>query len=94
MIWFTSDLHFNHLNILKYEPKSRPFENVAEMNEALIKNWNDRVKPEDTVFVLGDNRNNSHDSRDSDVGAVPVKNIIGKAQIRLLPVSTFGSLYK
>ena len=50
--------------------------------------------PEDTVFVLGDNRNNSHDSRDSDVGAVPVKNIIGKAQIRLLPVSTFGSLYK
>lgn len=50
--------------------------------------------PEDTVFVLGDNRNNSHDSRDSDVGAVPVENIIGKAQIRLLPISSFGSLYK
>ncbi len=50
--------------------------------------------PEDTVFVLGDNRNNSHDSRDSDVGAVPVKNIIGKAQIRLLPLYDFGSLYK
>ena len=50
--------------------------------------------PEGTVFVLGDHRNNSHDSRDSDVGAVPVKNIIGKAQFRLLPLSTFGSLYK
>ena len=54
MIWFTSDLHFNHLNILKYEPNSRPFETVDEMNEVLIKNWNDRVKSEDTVFVLGD----------------------------------------
>lgn len=54
MIWFTSDLHFNHNNILKYEPISRPFETVEEMNETLIKNWNDRVKPEDTIYVLGD----------------------------------------
>lgn len=46
------------------------------------------------VFVLGDNRNNSHDSRDSDVGSVPVENIIGKAQFRLLPLNTFGSIYK
>ncbi len=50
--------------------------------------------PEDTVFVLGDNRNKSHDSRSKDVGAVPVENIIGKAQIRLLPLDSFGTLYK
>lgn len=50
--------------------------------------------PEGTVFVMGDNRNRSHDSRSRDVGAVPLDNIIGKAQIRLWPLNQFGTLYK
>ena len=54
MIWMTSDLHFNHENILKYEPESRPFNSVEEMNEVLIQNWNSKVHPEDIVYVLGD----------------------------------------
>lgn len=54
MIWVTSDLHFNHLNILKYEPESRPFVSIDEMNEVLISRWNQVVKPHDTVYVLGD----------------------------------------
>ena len=54
MIWFTSDLHFNHLNILKYEPVTRPFAGIEEMNETLITNWNSVVKDTDTVYVLGD----------------------------------------
>ena len=54
MIYFTSDLHFNHDNILAYEPITRPFATIDEMNETLIANWNGVVKPEDTVYVLGD----------------------------------------
>lgn len=54
MIYMTSDLHFNHANILKYEPESRPFPDLSTMNEAIIQNWNAKVKPEDTVYVLGD----------------------------------------
>ncbi|MBQ8525681.1 MAG: signal peptidase I [Clostridia bacterium] len=49
--------------------------------------------PEGYIFVLGDNRNNSRDSRDTSVGLIPLSNVIGKATFRLLPLSDFGSLY-
>jgi len=52
MIYFAADLHFGHVNILKY--CKRPFKDVLHMNEILIKNWNERVKPGDTVYVPGD----------------------------------------
>ncbi len=54
MIWTISDTHFNHLNILAYEPRSRPFASVNEMNEVIINNWNSKVAPEDTVIHCGD----------------------------------------
>ena len=50
--WFTADLHLAHHNIIKY--CDRPFKDVDDMNEKLIRNWNTRVAPEDTVFHLGD----------------------------------------
>jgi calcineurin-like phosphoesterase family protein len=53
-IWLTSDCHFNHLNILPYEPDTRPFKSIEDMNEMLISNWNGIVQPEDEVYILGD----------------------------------------
>jgi len=50
--WFTSDLHLGHARILEY--CRRPFATVEEMDNALITNWNPLVRPEDTVFVVGD----------------------------------------
>jgi len=52
MIFFTSDHHFGHSNIIKY--CSRPFVSVEEMNHEMIRRWNSVVKPEDTVYYLGD----------------------------------------
>ncbi len=51
-IWFTSDYHFSHANVIKYD--KRPFTSVEEMDEALIDGWNAKVKDTDIVFYLGD----------------------------------------
>lgn len=51
------------------------------------------VEP-NTVFVLGDNRNNSRDSRFKDVGLVSYDSIMGKAVCRIWPFNRFGSIYK
>lgn len=52
MDWFTSDTHFGHANIIRY--CNRPFKSVEEMDNAIIKNINDLVKPDDTLWHLGD----------------------------------------
>lgn len=54
MLWFTSDQHFGHTNILKYEEKNRPFKTTDEMDAELIKRWNDVVGKDDIVYHLGD----------------------------------------
>lgn len=49
---FTSDTHFGHANVIKYS--NRPYTSVQDMNEAMVKSWNETVKDEDTVWHLGD----------------------------------------
>lgn len=52
MIYFTSDLHLGHANVIRH--CSRPFASVEEMDETLIANWNAKVHRDDTVYILGD----------------------------------------
>lgn len=47
---------------------------------------------ENEYFVLGDNRNNSSDSRDPSVGNIKRENIIGRAWLRIWPFNSFGIL--
>jgi calcineurin-like phosphoesterase family protein len=51
-IFFTSDTHFNHEVIIRYS--QRPFADLSEMTEILVRNWNDRVGPGDIIYHLGD----------------------------------------
>lgn len=50
------------------------------------------VLAEDEYFVMGDNRNNSSDSRDPSVGSIHRDDIIGRAWLRIWPISKFGIL--
>lgn len=52
MIYYIADMHFGHKNVLRFD--TRPFSSVEEMDGELIRRWNERVKPDDTVYVLGD----------------------------------------
>ena len=47
-----ADPHFGHENIIRY--CNRPFESAAEMDKAIIDNWNNTVSNDDLVWVLGD----------------------------------------
>src|SRR3990167_11474373 len=51
-IFLTSDHHWGNTNIIKYS--NRPFIGPLEMDKILIENWNNVVKPQDSVYHLGD----------------------------------------
>jgi len=74
------------------------FVNGEQLNESYIKeqyttgNVEEMLLPEDMVFVMGDNRQNSMDSRDSRVGLIPKNRIVGMAFLRVFPFNKMGFL--
>lgn len=52
MMYFTSDFHFGHQNIIRHD--KRPFTSIDEMDQAIIYNWNTYVTDKDDIYYLGD----------------------------------------
>lgn len=74
---------------------SKVYVNGTELNEDYIYEnifWGeiDEVVPEGKVFVMGDNRNNSADSRYPEIGFVDEDEIVGKVVFRLYPFDKIG----
>ncbi len=67
-----------------------PYTNSLTNLQQNFPNNKDVIIPENKLFVLGDNRNESKDSRSYDIGMVDARCVIGKNLIRILPVNQFG----
>lgn len=50
--WFTSDTHFQHASVIRHS--QRPFSSVTEMDDTMVKRWNEVVGRHDQVWHLGD----------------------------------------
>lgn len=75
----------NHKTYVNGQPLYEPY-----ILEPPINNYGPKEVPEDSVFVMGDNRNNSDDSRVW--GFLPIKNISGRTLFRYWPLERFGAL--
>jgi len=57
-VWLVSDTHFGHAGVCRFTrddgTKLRPWDDPAEMDEAMVEAWNYRVKSTDKVYHLGD----------------------------------------
>ena len=52
MIFYIADIHFGHQKIFDY--CNRPFYSLEEMEKIIIEKWNNKVKQNDVVYILGD----------------------------------------
>ena len=75
-IYFSSDTHFGHDRDFIWG--ARGFKNITEMNEQIVKNWNETVDVEDDVYVLGDLM-----LGDNEAGIKIIKQLKGKIHVIL-----------
>lgn len=77
MDWFMSDPHFGHRNILGFEAGHRPYNTTDEMDFSILNNINSLVRPEDTLYILGDIAFNSKYDRLDHIVAEKIVIILG-----------------
>ena len=78
---FVNGKQLNETYIYHNDPKGK---NISDYRKVVV--------PKDTIFVLGDNRNNSEDSRFADVDFVPLKLVKGEAVVAFWPVERWRML--
>jgi signal peptidase I len=66
---------------------------IAEPTNTQLDFYGPVTVPDGCVFVMGDNRNHSNDSRDDRIGFVDVRSIMGKVYLTVYPLKHFGSVY-
>jgi calcineurin-like phosphoesterase family protein len=108
-IWFTSDTHFNHKNIVRgtsswgtlgegSHQSTRDFDTLEEHNQTLIDNFNQLIKPGDEWYHLGDVAFGGHENIKVFMDAINCKNvhlIFGNHDQHIEPVdSPYRKLFK
>lgn len=75
----------NHITYVNGQPLYEPY-----LKEKPKSDFGPVIVPQDSLFVMGDNRNNSDDSREW--GFLPIKNVTGRTLFRYWPLERFGAL--
>lgn len=88
IVWNGDSENVEYFLYLNGELIEEPFLGEPMMNKGNIEY--PFVVPENSYFVMGDNRNASTDSRKESIGAIPKEDLVGKVVLRLYPFSEFG----